>query len=232
MKRRLRRLSWTLGALLGLLTQSAAAQSLPPPLSASGSISAAGPATGISSLTGQNVCTLDVGGTWSGTLQMQGSTNWETIDVTPANSTTPQANITTNGLYTAVVTGLSQMRTNASAWSSGTATIALYCVYQPGVTAKVGQAIYALASTLPARIQIGTVSAVAADGSTTTSVSFPSTFLSVSSVVVTPQNYSGTDNAAVSCRLIGTPTLNGFTCGCVGGALNSTVNVSYIASGT
>lgn len=58
----------------------------------------------------QGVVAINVSGTWSGTIQPQGSIQGQAafnMQVTPAASTTPQSTITANGAYVVSVSGLS-----------------------------------------------------------------------------------------------------------------------------
>ena len=101
------------------------------PVSQSAAIGTAGGGPVIYGLTGQNVCSVDVSGTWSGTLSVQGSTQWASVQVTPLNSSTAQTGITANGVFIANVGGLNQVRVTGPA-GSGSATVYLTCFFAPG----------------------------------------------------------------------------------------------------
>ncbi|MDE2102925.1 MAG: hypothetical protein KGL39_37120, partial [Patescibacteria group bacterium] len=131
---------WALlcGALLAGLPVCALSQQNsggPNVISTSGSITSTSTAVALSPLAGQNACTVDVTGTWSGTLVAQASTSWQTVNVAPAlTPAAPQSSITADGLYVATVNGAYQFRVTASAWTSGSATVYLTCEYLPGVS--------------------------------------------------------------------------------------------------
>lgn len=69
-----------------------------------------------------------VTGTFSGTLQAKGSINGQTpfnVQVTPYNSSTPQATITAVGGYSAPVAGLNNFQVCVTSMASGTAVVSL-----------------------------------------------------------------------------------------------------------
>ena len=128
--------------------------------------------------------------------------------------------ITANGTYTGAVPVLPTALTNG------------FTLVQ--VSRMNGQVNYSITcsanNTLP---RGGSSTSVPDDGSSSVSVTFAQAFISsVGSVTLTPSNYSGSDNAAIMCRIVGSPTLTGFTAICMGGASGSTVTLNYSASGT
>jgi hypothetical protein len=101
------------------------------PISASATITTSGGAATIGSLLGQNQCTIDVAGTYTGTLNVQASTTWSNVQVTPYNTSVAQTGISAPGLYYVNVAGVSQLRVNGPT-SSGSALVYVNCVYLPG----------------------------------------------------------------------------------------------------
>jgi hypothetical protein len=76
------------------------------------------------------------------------------------------------------------------------------------------------------------VDLVPADGANTT-FTFDTPFTNtIGTVTFTVWNYSGSDNAALVYRGVGTPSKSGFTITVGGGQTGSTVSVHYRASGT
>lgn len=91
----------------------------------SGSIAAISQSVALT-LTGQSSGTIQIGGTWVGTLQFEGTldgTTWGSINATIASTNLPATTGTANGLYRLTPGGLQQFRVTATAWTSGTATI-------------------------------------------------------------------------------------------------------------
>lgn len=81
---------------------------------------------------GQNICTVDVSGTWSGTLDSQGSNGWWPVDLAPFNAPASLvSSITANGLYVFISAGLTQWRVSPEAGMTGTATVGGSCVWTP-----------------------------------------------------------------------------------------------------
>ena len=65
-------------------------------------------------------------GTWVGTLAFEGTvdgTNWVAINAVAAGLSVPAQTATANGVYAPTPAGFAQIRLNATAWTSGTATI-------------------------------------------------------------------------------------------------------------
>lgn len=115
---------WASGALAQTIVTNTS------PASASGSItstssSSTGPA--IYGLQGQT-CTIDVIGTFTGTINVQGSTSWSNVPVSPVGSTSTQTGITAAGLYYESVASLSQIRVTGPT-STGSVNVFLYCVF-------------------------------------------------------------------------------------------------------
>lgn len=79
-------------------------------------------------LNGKSAMRVQITGTWVGTLQFEGTvdgTNWIAINAVQAGSTTIPQNTTTNGVFSPTPAGFSNFRVNATAWTSGTATISI-----------------------------------------------------------------------------------------------------------
>lgn len=94
---------------------------------ASGTITAISQAVALA-LNGKSGATIQITGTWVGTLQFEGTvdgTNWSTINGVYAGQSTPSATITANGLVRLTPAGLAQFRITSTAWTSGTATISM-----------------------------------------------------------------------------------------------------------
>lgn len=94
--------------------------------SISATITTAGGSAVISPMAGQNGCSIDVTGTWTGTLAVQASTSWQTAQVVPYGGSTLQTGITTSGLYYASVPAASQFRVIGPT-STGTAVVYVNC---------------------------------------------------------------------------------------------------------
>ena len=119
----------------GAVTISAA---LPTGTNAIGSVTrvdttASGTITAISqnvalALNGKSGATIQITGTWVGTLQFEGTvdgTNWSAINGVFAGTSTPGSTITANGIVRLTPSGLAQFRITSTAWTSGTATISM-----------------------------------------------------------------------------------------------------------
>ena len=113
------------GTEQGLVTRS-----LSPLLSTSGTITANGQDV-TADLTNLSVAglTVQITGTWSGTLSFQGSndggTTWVATSVTTAVATGAilLTTTTTNNLFVVIIAGAGKFRVTATAWTSGTANI-------------------------------------------------------------------------------------------------------------
>lgn len=93
----------------------------------SGSLAALN-ATVALTLNGQSAATVQVTGTWVGTLQFEGTldgTTWIPINAIAASTSAPQPTTTVNGLYRITPAGLATFRVNATAYTSGTAVITM-----------------------------------------------------------------------------------------------------------
>lgn len=72
--------------------------------------------------------TVQISGTYSGTLQLEGSVdcqNYVAETVTPSSGGSAVSSFTTAGLWTGTVSGVTCLQVRASAWSSGSATVTL-----------------------------------------------------------------------------------------------------------
>ena len=94
-----------------------------------GSGTIAAPSATVSvALNGKSAMRVQITGTWVGTLQFEGTvdgTNWIAINAVQAGSTTIPQNTTTNGVFSPTPAGFSNFRVNATAWTSGTATVSI-----------------------------------------------------------------------------------------------------------
>lgn len=177
-----------------------------------------------------SMVTVQITGTFTGTLQLEGSIdgkNFVAETLTPSGGGTAASTFTTTGLWTGVISGVTALQIRASSWTSGTANVSL--LYN--ALSLRGFAQYCLSCVNSIGYTAGAVATVAADGSATSSLNFATPFASsVSSLVLTPSAYSGSDNAVVSCRTSGVTT-SGCVVTCAGGQTGSTVTVYYVAQG-
>lgn len=172
------------------LTSAAFSQSQPPAnaVSASGAISPSGGNVTITGLLGQNRCTIDVTGTWSGALTLQISTSWQTLVVSPYGSSSTQSTISADGLYYAATPATSQVRVIGPT-SSGTASVYLNCVYYAGAIGSmdVEPPLFVANGRIGSTNSTGAVESgsavVTADGSAATTVTFPVSFSGTPSIV-------------------------------------------------
>lgn len=155
-----RRIALALVALLALPVLASAQQAPPPPgpnpATASATITSAGGAATITPLAGQNVCTIDVQGTWTGTLQVQAGTSWTNSTVTPYQSATTQVGITANGLYQTLIPSAIQARIIGPT-ATGSATVYLVCAYYGGATNAISTVVQAVST--PSAAPLPTASA-------------------------------------------------------------------------
>lgn len=103
--------------------------------SVSGNITATGTTCGTTNACVQLTLNSNTGtvgmlvtGTWTATLQFEGSNDastWAAVDCVPVPSAASAQNTTANGTWTCSVAGLSAMRVRASAYTSGTAAVKL-----------------------------------------------------------------------------------------------------------
>ena len=95
--------------------------------SGKGNINANGGKVQVLTVYGASTIQVQITGTWSGTLRLQGtldSTTWEDIPVTLMNAPgTPANTITANGFYAAVGGAYALLQVIATAWTSGTAAV-------------------------------------------------------------------------------------------------------------
>ena len=99
-----------------------------PDLIGSGSIAALSQNVSLSIISGQSAGTVQVTGTWVGTLQFEGTADgstWIPINGVSAASSIPQPTTTANSLYRITPGGLVSFRVVSTAWTSGTATITI-----------------------------------------------------------------------------------------------------------
>lgn len=79
-------------------------------------------------LAGQSGASVQVTGTWVGTLQFEGTTDgttWVAINAVSSSTSSPQPTTTANGLYRLTPGGLTSFRVTSTAWTSGTAVITM-----------------------------------------------------------------------------------------------------------
>ena len=111
-------------------------------------------------LNGQSAWTGSITGIWVGTITWEGTIdgiNYFPINAVSASTSSPQTTTTVNGLYRITPWGLTQMRANMSAFTSGSASIKL--------NASVGVGGTFVNQILPSKITDGTNTvAIFADG--------------------------------------------------------------------
>ena len=96
-------------------------------VTASGSLAAAAQ-TVVLALNGQSGASVQLSGTWVGTVTFEGSndgTNWTSVNAVAATTSQPQPTATVNGLYRLTPGGLMQLRANMTAFTSGSATVSM-----------------------------------------------------------------------------------------------------------
>ena len=95
---------------------------------ATGTLAAAAQTVALSIAGGMSAASAQITGTWVGTIQFEGTvdgTNWVPINGVYAGGTAPGPTITANGVVRLTPSGLASIRLNATAWTSGTATITM-----------------------------------------------------------------------------------------------------------
>ena len=103
----------------------------------SGSITANGQSV-VLDLSGNSGASVDIRGTYTGTLQFEATTNgtnWQTVQAVPGGAAvggTPVTTTTAQGNWTVNVSGYQQLRIVSTAWTSGTANIALRSMLAAG----------------------------------------------------------------------------------------------------
>lgn len=97
-------------------------------LVASGTLAAAAQTVALSVAGGMSAASAQITGTWVGTIQFEGTvdgTNWIPINGVFAGTSAPGPTITVNGVVRITPSGLASIRLNATAWTSGAATITM-----------------------------------------------------------------------------------------------------------
>ena len=92
-------------------------------VAASGSLSALNATAALTITGGYSSVVVQITGTWVGTITFEGTadgTNWVSINAVVAASSTPGPTTTTNGLVRLTPAGMTQIRANMSAYTSGT----------------------------------------------------------------------------------------------------------------
>lgn len=98
-----------------------------PDVTASGSLTAAAQTVSLA-LSGQSGATVQITGTWVGTITFEGTvdgTNYSSINGVFASSSTPKPTATANGIYRITPSGMASFRANMTAFTSGTAVISI-----------------------------------------------------------------------------------------------------------
>lgn len=110
-----------------LRSSSGALQVVAPDTTSSGSLAALN-ATVALPLNGSAGAAVQISGTWAGTVTFEGTLDnatWFPINAVSASTSQPQTTTTVNGLYRLTPGGLASIRSNMSAFTSGTATIGM-----------------------------------------------------------------------------------------------------------
>lgn len=79
-------------------------------------------------LNGQSGASVQITGTWVGTITFEGSvdgTNWNPVNAVAASTSIPQSTTVVNGLFRLTPAGLLQLRANMTTYTSGTATLTM-----------------------------------------------------------------------------------------------------------
>ena len=106
-------------------------------VTATGSLAALNATAALTITAGYSAAVVQITGTWVGTITFEGTadgTNWVSINAIMAGSSTPSSTTTTNGIARLSPAGMTQIRANMSAYTSGTATITLRASQGGGVT--------------------------------------------------------------------------------------------------
>lgn len=130
-------------------------------ITASGSLAALNQ-TVVLALNGQSAASVQLSGTWVGTVTFEGSndgTNWTSVNAVADSTSQPQPTTTVNGLYRLTPGGLMQLRANMTAFTSGSATVSM--------RASVGTGGIFANQILPTKITDGTNTATIKSASTT-----------------------------------------------------------------
>ena len=97
-------------------------------VTATGTLAAAAQTVVISMAGGLSAATVQISGTWVGTITFEGTVNgtdWSAINGVYAGTSFPSSTITANGLVRLTPAGLASMRVHMTAFTSGSATIAM-----------------------------------------------------------------------------------------------------------
>lgn len=173
-------------------------------------VSSTGTLTGVSqtvslALTDESAGTIQILGTWAGTITFEGTidgTNFSPINAVSSSTSSPQTTTTVNGLYRLTPASFSAFRVNMTAFTSGTATISMRATKGVGGTfanqilpVKIDQTTNGTTN----RVNIGTDGQVATNGtifafstlnSTTAQLASTSTFTGTIESILNQQSYS------------------------------------------
>ena len=97
-------------------------------VTATGALAAAAQTVVLSMAGGKSAATVQITGTWAGTIQFEGTVNgtdWTPINGVYAGTSFPIPTITANGIVRLTPAGLASVRVNMTAFTSGSATIAM-----------------------------------------------------------------------------------------------------------
>lgn len=119
-------------------------------------------------LNGASGFAVDIRGTWTGTIQFQGTVNntdWFTLASIPAGSAANIATVTSttaNGVWIGNASGLLAVRATFSAFTSGSATVVLRAMQATGLTFNIpsGQTTQAVSGTLAVSAVSGNVATI------------------------------------------------------------------------
>ena len=94
-------------------------------VTATGSLAAAAQTVALA-LNGDSAASIQLTGTWVGTVTFEGTTDgttWVPVNALPSTSSVPATTATVNGLYRLTPGGLAQLRAHMTAFTSGSATV-------------------------------------------------------------------------------------------------------------
>lgn len=139
------------------------------PLTASGSITGATQSVSLD-VTGYGALGIQIAGTWTGTLGFDATidnTNWQDLQVSPANATSYTTATASNGIFYVQAGGLKAVRVFSDSFSSGTADISLRAAPSDGKTPSAfGQIAPADNTSNPAVAGVAVAMMMCFDGST------------------------------------------------------------------
>ena len=162
-------------------------------VTASGTLTAAAQ-TVVLQLSGQSGAAAAVTGTWVGTLTFEGSLDgvrWDPINAVSASTSAPQTTATANGLYRITPGALQQIRVNMTAFTSGSASIAMRAsLGTGGIFANQILPIKITDGTNTAAIKAANTAAVAADQAIVVSLS-PNTPVALAALTKGTQGGTG-----------------------------------------